>query len=214
MHIRATITRKMNQEAIDEITEWTMGQYIAVVNDKDENSKASIDLELPISSIDGVRLEIIMVRIFYHKISLLIILRNCEYENNISWFCPNRVQDLIVMEKGQFITCFTKQGIKEAIEKLFESITNYKYNNYEGHFTLAKIPTQPHKALFKLATLGKATQSRGVSECCICYEATKTHISKCNHVVCGRCITNMNGYLKCPICRAKIGNESDEDEEE
>ena len=39
-------------------------------------------------------------------------------------------------------------------------------------------------------------------KCCICYETTDIHISKCKHIACLDCWdTWLAKYLECPACR-------------
>jgi len=210
-----------NQEEINQMTEWLFSKYIDLMSDRKTSNihhcgeLKYIELEIPIDSIDGVRLEHMIVKMYRQSIQLIIVIRKCEYSDNISWFCPNKFM-YPLGDDFKFCkdVCFTKDTIRKAMESIFNSIENLKYNNYEGHFTEEKVLPLPFKALAKMASLGKAKPGKGASECCVCYEHTKTHFSKCNHVVCGRCITNMNGHLKCPMCRVKISTEAQEDEDE
>jgi hypothetical protein len=42
-------------------------------------------------------------------------------------------------------------------------------------------------------------------KCCICYETTDIHISKCKHIACLDCWnTWLAKYLECPACRQRI----------
>jgi len=207
----------MNTESINEMTEWFMGEYILMVNSEKNNF---VELELPIASIDGVRLENIVVKLFQHSMDLIMVLRNCEYSDNISWFCCNRFINLLHSDIRQVDfdkrkeMCFTKDTINEAVKQLFKSIDNLRYNNFEGHFTEKSVKSLPFKSMSRLASLGKASVGKTFSECCVCYETTKTHLSKCNHVVCGRCVSNMKQPLKCPMCRVPISTDAEESEEE
>jgi hypothetical protein len=210
----------MNTEAINEMTEWFMGEYIALVNGinssphivKQEGRHGNIIvLEIPIDSIDGVKLEHIIIKLYKNSMDLIIVLKNHEYSEKITGYCDNRFFYVIRDEVKD--ECFTKETICTAIETIFKQISDLSFNNCDGHFTDKPLKPLPSKALASLGSLGKAKLSKGFGECCVCYETTKTHFSECNHVVCGRCVSNMKRPLKCPMCRAKIIDYSESEEE-
>lgn len=205
--------------SIDQFTEWAFNEYIEYVEFKDVNadimrSNESIDLDLPIDSIDGVKVHNVRLEIYSSVMRTIIVLENCEYSGNIKNYIPNRFETLMsntTNDKNKEV-CLSKEGIREGIIKLFAYISALRYDNFNGHFTTFKKNTLPYKALCHLASLGKS-KAVGELECCVCYEATKTHFSKCKHSVCGRCISNMaTRNLQCPMCRAKISNEDSDDE--
>lgn len=41
------------------------------------------------------------------------------------------------------------------------------------------------------------------SECCICLEKDKLWKTECNHIICKKCIPQMQNHL-CPICRREF----------
>jgi hypothetical protein len=208
-----------NTEAINEFTEWAMVEYITYMNFKNENASIcrhneSIDLDLPIDSIDGVKVHNVRLEIYSYVMRSIIVLENCEYSSNIENYTPNRFETHFsntTSDKSKEV-CLSKEGIREGFVRLFDYISKLGYDNFNGHFTTFKKQTLPYKAMCHLASLGKSKTS-GNMECCVCYEATKTHFSKCKHSVCGRCISNMSSRnLQCPMCRAKIYTENDDDE--
>jgi len=205
-----------NQEEINQLIQWVFDEYVNAVKEnegkeiKNTYSPFQIELALPIESIDGVKLQKVSLRIFKHCIDMLLQINNHEYDNSIIWLCGTLCQDLIKIptsKEGPDVY-FAKHNIRSAIEKLFENITKYRFDRNMGHFVLHEVKPLPLKAMYKLASIGAAKTSQTWKECCVCYETTKTHFSKCNHTLCGKCVSNMScdhhGKLKCPMCRAKI----------
>jgi hypothetical protein len=91
-----------------------------------------------------------------------------------------------------------------------------RYNVFNGQFEEKPKEKLPLKAMFKLSAMGVCKPSLTTQDCCVCYEATRTHFSKCGHTICGKCISHLpekNCAINCPMCRAKIQTSVEEEEE-
>jgi hypothetical protein len=206
---------KMNTEEINELTEWAFKMYIKVVNENDEK-KNIIALNLPIDSIDGVKLADKDLRIQPTYIDFMVRANNYEYA--ISHYEPSSfelVSYAWVNGKRPDIR-FTKREIRYAITKLFVIMHTIRYNVFTGQFEEKPKEKLPLKAMFKLSAIGACKPSMTTQECCVCYEATQTHFSKCGHTICGKCISQLPEKccrISCPMCRAKIQTSEEEQEE-
>jgi hypothetical protein len=210
----------MNADAINDMFQWAFDRYVTAVKEMDADPKKAerckycpfqLELDLPIDSIDGVKLESAKFCIYRGAMQIRLKINNKEYTQSIAWFSDTKCESLVEIEGGfravsEMDAYLSKNAIKEGCEKLFEFIENVKFHNFDGYFTTDPIKTLPVKGMCKLASLGKSKAKKTVTDCCVCYEPTQTHF-ECNHTVCGKCISNMEcgyGKLKCPMCRAKI----------
>lgn len=205
-----------NTEEINELTEWAFKKYIEVVNEPDEK-KNIIALNLPIDSIDGVKLADKDLRIQPTYIDFMV--RPVNHEYAISYYeCSSF--ELVSYPwspiSGRPSIRFTKREIRYAITKLFVIMHTIRYDVFSGKFEEKPKEQLPLKAMFKLSAMGACKPSMTTQDCCVCYEKTQTCFSKCGHTVCGKCISHLPEkccYISCPMCRAKIQT-SDEVQEE
>ena len=202
----------MEKSNIEHMTQQIMSLYIkaCISEDTTEYGNSQTMYDLPITEIiDGVRLKMgigmntTCIRITRNNIRLLLrvhnldgaafgkTIRKCDsaYTYTINTIpYDNEVQ--------AYNTRFTMLAVHEGVEKMVNMISSLSYDNLNGCFT------EPRRR----------RKTKEYPECCICYEGTKTTFKACKHSVCGQCISNMIGRLKCPMCRLKIGD-SDSDVE-
>tara|TARA_R110002126_G_scaffold188734_2_gene337104 strand:+ start:48 stop:704 length:657 start_codon:yes stop_codon:yes gene_type:complete len=197
---------EMNEETINKLAEWLYIKYIDFV----KNPDTALFISLPIDKIDGVKIEHTTLRIETSRMELYYVIENHLYENDIKNFKAQN-EKLIVFRHtpykdfgGCLDECFTLEGLKHALSELNKYLSKLYFHNLGGYFTsTVNIADIPIKLLTGFLSVG-VVKPKILEECVICYEHTKTHFKKCNHVVCVRCISNMNKHITCPMCRACI----------
>ncbi len=206
-----------NTEEITQLTEWVFKKYIKVVNEPDEKKNIEY-LVLPIESIDGVKLADRDLRIQPTHIDFSM--RAVNYEYAISHFYFHNIELISYPWSGgkRPEIRFTKREIRYAITKLFCVLHTVRYNVFCGRFEVNPVEALPLKAMLKLSAIGTCKPLKTTAECCVCYEPTQTHITKCGHTICGKCISNLPeckccSRIKCPMCRATIQTDEEVDEE-
>jgi len=207
-----------NTEEINQLTEWVFKKYIKVVNQTDEKKNIT-HLTIPIESIDGVKLAERDLRIQPTYIDLMV--KPINYEYAISHYHNPYISSIELISypwtngKRPDIR-FTKREIRYAITKLFCVLHTIRYNVFCGKFEVNPVEALPLKAMLKLSTMGACKSTKTTGDCCVCYEPTQTHFSKCGHTICGKCISHLpekKCVINCPMCRAKIQTSEDEQEE-
>ena len=205
-----------NTEEINELTEWVFKKYIEVVNETDEKKNIT-HLTIPIDSIDGVKLADRDLRIQPTLIDFMVRANNYEYA--ITHHDVIRRIELVSYpwtHNERPDIRFTKREIRYAITKLFLTMHTIRYNVFCGKFEVNPVEKLPLKAMLKLSTMGACKPIKSTQDCCVCYEPTQTHFSKCGHTICGKCISHLpekKYRINCPMCRAKIGTSEEEQEE-
>jgi len=209
-----------NTEEITQLTEWVFKKYIKVVNETDEKKNLNIEnLKIPIESIDGVKLAYSDLRIQPTRIDFIIRPNNYEYA--ISYFY-DPYSGSIELAGYQWTDGkrpdirFTKREIRYAITKLFCILHTMRYNVFCGSFEVNPKEKLPLKAMLNLAMVGECKPIKTTQDCCVCYEPTQTHITKCQHTICGKCVSHLpekQNRIKCPMCRAQIETSEEEEEE-
>ena len=205
----------MNTEEINELTEWVFKKYIEVVNEPDEKNNI-ISLTIPMESIDGLKLMESDLRIQPTHIGFMLRPNNYEYAISNFYFPMVELVSYAWTSAGRPEIRFTKREIRYAITKLFLVIQTIRYNLFTGRFEEKPKEKLPLKAMFKLSAMGAYKPSKTTQECCVCYEPTQTHFSKCGHTICGRCISHLpekKCRISCPMCRAKIQTSEEVEEE-
>jgi len=208
----------INNIAVQDLTKYITEKYIAYVNDEKRNSIVYI----PVGSIDGVKIGEASILIYKHNIELCIIPFNNVYDSAIRYYTDHHLIHTIsnpYSRDEEKHVCFTAANIQQAVESMFISLEELRWDNKRGRFLkIAElIEDIPLKAMYNLASMGKCKPDCNAAECCVCYDETRTHFKQCNHTVCGRCISNMKGKLKCPMCRVSINRnyeDSDEDQDD
>ena len=204
-----------NTEEIKQLTEWVFKKYIVVVNEPDEKKNIAY-LVIPIGSIDGVKLADSDLRIQPTHIDLNLRANNYEYAISHFYFPNIELVSYAWTDGKRPDIRFTKREIRYAITKLFCVMQTMRYNVFSGRFELNSVEELPLKAMLKLSTMGACKQVKSTQDCCVCYEPTQTHFSKCGHTICGKCISHLpekKCRINCPMCRAKIQTSEDEQEE-
>lgn len=209
----------MNTEEINELTEWVFKKYIVVVNETDEKKNIAV-LSIPIGTIDGVKLVERDLRIQPTYIDFIIKPNNYEY--SITHFYNPYSSSIELLgykwSNGKRPDIrFTKREIRYAITKLFVTMHTMRYNVFCGSFEVNPKEKLPLKAILKLATVGACKPVKTTQDCCVCYEPTQTHFSKCGHTICGKCISHLpekKCRINCPMCRATIQTDEEVQEQE
>lgn len=196
----------MNEETINKLAEWMHIKYIDYV----KNPDTALFISLPIDKIDGVKIQQMTLRIETSRMELYYVIESNLYEDDIKYF---KAQNEKLIEHrathskenvGCLYECFTLEGLKYALRELNKYLSKLHFHNLGGYFTsTTNIADIPIKLLTSFLSVG-VVKPKNLDECVICYEPTKTHFKKCNHVVCGRCISNMKKNITCPICRGCI----------
>ena len=206
-----------NTEEITQLTEWVFKKYIVVVNETDEKKNIEY-LKIPIESIDGVKLADSDLRIQPTHIDFN--LRPINYEYAISHFYFPNIELASYAWSGSKRPDirFTKREIRYAITKLFCVLQTIRYNVFCGRFEVNTIEELPLKAMLKLSVIGACKPVKTTQECCVCYEPTQTHFTKCGHTICGKCISNLPeskccSRINCPMCRVHIQTDDEVEEE-
>lgn len=206
-----------NTEEITQLTEWVFKKYIKLVNETDEEKNIEY-LKIPIESIDGVKLADSDLRIQPTHIDFNLRPINYEYAINHFYF-PNIELASYAWSGGKRPDIrFTKREIRYAITKLFVTMQTLRFNVFCGRFEVNTVEELPLKAMLKLSLSGACKPTKTTGECCVCYEPTQTHFTKCGHTICGKCISHLPeskccNVISCPMCRTHIQTSEEEQEE-
>jgi hypothetical protein len=206
-----------NTEEITQLTEWVFKKYIVVVNETDEKKNIEY-LKIPIESIDGVKLADSDLRIQPTHIDFNLRPNNYEYSISHFYLPSFELTSYAWVDGKRPDIRFTKREIRYAVTKLFCLLQTMRYDVFCGRFQPNPVEELPLKAIFKLSAIGACKPSKTTGECCVCYEPTKTHFSKCGHTICGKCISNLPeskccSRINCPMCRAHIQTDEEVEEE-
>jgi len=172
--------------------------------------------ELPIGSIDGVKIERAMIRLTQFGMMLEFSIKN-GFNDHIHHLFPRGeyilIENILVDEGFNNQNRLTKLSLIEGVDRLVEVVSKLCFNTEVAGIIIDKIKRPLPASFKKLASLGKALPKDNLPECCVCLETTRTHF-ECNHHICGRCVSNLTKVI-CPMCRANYTDEAeDEDEDE
>jgi hypothetical protein len=210
----ALAPNKMDEQSTNEMVDFFWMEYIRLNIDIEEKRTANWSpsgfYDIPIVSINGVKMNIFRVRLSEYEMEVIFTIKNAD-NNNIAHLTNYREHTLI--KQGRDGTQwdkerFTKMRIREGVDKLVLLISSLDFNVRTGILSHGTIPNLP-KCFKKLASLGKAKCIED-TECCVCLEQTITHFKPCNHYICGVCVSQLNKMI-CPMCRADYQDDSDEE---
>jgi len=212
----------MDTQSKTEMVNYLYTEYMRVCSSGYLNSML---YDVPIESIDGVKLDKARLRLSPFELELFVEIRNADNANLICLQDCGTYQIIKDTRNRGVIkeadpepdeqTRLTKLSFVEGVDKLVDVISKLIFNVEYGRLVYC-VQNWGHPPLpdcfKKLATLGKAEWKD--KDCCVCLETTNTRFAPCKHRICGRCVSNLN-RVTCPICRADYDcHESSSDDEE
>jgi len=170
--------------------------------------------DLPIGSIDGVKIEDPRIRLTQFGMILMFSIKNGF--NNLNHLNPSG--DYILIRNIR-VDCdpinqtrLTKLSLIEGVDRLVEVVSKLRFDTDLAGFITSITNRALPESFKKLASLGKALPKDNLPECCVCLETTRTRFV-CNHHICGRCVSNLTKLI-CPMCRENYEEDEDEDEDD
>lgn len=157
-------------------------------------------INLPISEIDGVKVDVKLIYTF-RVTSCRLVINNkfAGLYNEIIWDDSDREYAEIGLDH------YTNEDIETSLFMLQKVLEQLRFDKFEGEYS-SIIQEGIGVEWIKLLKVGKVKLS--IEECCVCNDLTRTKTTNCDHPLCHSCSSklkfNDDNVCLCPICRQEL----------